>query len=151
MKIKLLVGLKIPDTTAITTFRTLTEELNFNIQSLKRYTYYEFEIDQTKLEKQDIDKLKNKIANTDILVNSNKNTSIICEEFDNSLQGKSVIITELKEDNLALIKTLEKLGFNNIISIKKGVLWSYEADTETIKNATEELLYNKHYQKADYI
>src|SRR3989338_1904119 len=63
---ELLVGLKIPDTTAITAFHTL-ERMGFStVKSLERMDYYLFNFDG------DFDVFKEKIVKVDILVNANK-------------------------------------------------------------------------------
>lgn len=139
MIIELLVGLKIPDTTAITTFRTL-EDLGYKIHKLDRKIYYRFDTDDATF--------KEKIVKTDILVNSNKNTSTVIDDGLNI--PNSVLIQETDDDCAGIISTLKKLGFNNIKSMQQGTLWTFDADADTIKKATEELLYNKHYQKAKY-
>ena len=47
MNVGLFVGLKIPDTTAITTFHTI-EKMGYKIANVKREIYYEFHIDGDK-------------------------------------------------------------------------------------------------------
>ncbi len=146
-EITLLVGLKIPDTTAITTFHAL-EELGFSeIKKLSRLVYYKFSIDG---DEEPVKKFKEKAVKTDVLVNSNKNTSEIVE--GDFAREDSVLIQSLENDCDGLLETLKKLGLNNINSMQQGILWTFETDNkETIKKATEELLYNKHYQKASYL
>ncbi len=138
--IELLVGLKIPDTTAITTFHKM-KELGYKITKLSRLVYYKFDVGC------EIEKFQKKIVNTDILVNSNKNTS-------KTLSGmnipKSVLIQSIENDCDGILETLKKLGFDSIRSMSQGILWTFDASEEEIQKATEDLLYNKHYQKVRY-
>jgi phosphoribosylformylglycinamidine (FGAM) synthase PurS component len=134
MKTKLLVGLKIPDTTAITTHNAM-KKLGYKVGKLKRRVYYEFDKD-----------VSSKAAKIDILVNSNKNTA----EFPDNLPKNSVLVKDLDADNSGLVDTLKKLGLD-IKSVEVGILWIFEgADEPTIKCSAEELLYNKHYQEVEY-
>ena len=149
-EITLLVGLKIPDTTAITTFHTLKEELDYSeIKTLKRLVYYNFLLE----ENIDINQFKEKIVKTDILVNSNKNTSEVIEgEFS---KENSVLVKSIENECQGMIETLSKLGVKGIKEMEKGILWTFDIENqekikETIKKATEELLYNKHYQAVVY-
>ena len=64
MSSELFVGLKIPDTTAITTFKTI-KKLGYNISKLKREIYYKFEGEDSE-----------KLGKVDVLINANKNKSL---------------------------------------------------------------------------
>lgn len=141
MKIILLVGLKIPDTTAITTFNTL-KKLGYGIKKLSRREYFEFEVDESVVESAMV-----KIPKTDILVNSNKNSYLLIKGELN--QKKCALITDSDIDYSGFKKSLCELGLN-VKSVKKGVLWLFESDSETMKKATLELLFNKHYQECKF-
>ena len=66
--VEMIVGLKVPDNTAITALQTLNK-IGFNkIKEVKRKDYYKFFIEGG------IDKFKNQISKVDILVNANKHS-----------------------------------------------------------------------------
>lgn len=139
-KVELFVGLKIPDTTAITTFHTL-ERLGYDIKKLKRQIYYKFEIDGDK------EKFANKVNKVDVLVNANKNT------FSNELskeEGAIYVLVKDRDDKCeGLLSTLkDRLGLKEIKSMEKGVLWALFVDNEEkAKDIAKKLLYNENYQE----
>lgn len=139
-KIELFVGLKIPDTTAITTFHTL-ERLGYDIKKLKRQIYYKFEIDGDK------DSFSSKVNKVDVLVNANKNT------FSNELKKEESAVYVLVKDRddkcEGLLSTLkDRLGLKEIKSMEKGVLWAlFVDDEEKAKEIAKKLLYNENYQE----
>jgi len=138
-KINLYVGLKIPDTTAITTFHTL-EKLGFkNLKKLTREIYCSFEF------RGDESEFKKKISKVDILVNANKNK--VRYELDDD--AVHVLVKDIGDKCEGLCPTLqERLGLKEIISMEKGTLWSLEGvDKETAEKIAKKLLYNKHYQE----
>jgi phosphoribosylformylglycinamidine (FGAM) synthase PurS component len=139
-KVELFVGLKIPDTTAITTFHTL-EKLGYKIENVKREMYYKFDIDG------DIDKFSKKIGKVDILVNANKN------KFSTKLEKEEGAIYVLVKDRgdkcKGLLSTLrDRLGLKEIKSMEKGTLWMIYVDSvDTAKEIAKKLLYNENYQE----
>lgn len=140
--IYLLVGLKIPDTTAITTTNTL-KELGYRIDKVTRLKCYRFEVSDEKAED-----IKMKLPKTDILVNSNKNTYEIRADID----IKDSVIVKDKDTDKTLAPALANLGLEGIKSGEEAIIWTFHgAGDEIIKKATEDLLYNKHYQDAEYI
>ncbi len=160
MKIELFVGLKIPDTTAITTFHTI-EKMGYKIKKVKREIYYKFNVDE------DAEKFCEKIGKVDVLVNANKNKySIKLEKLSNeSEKGLEKLNTFLKEEGAfyilvkdsddkceGLLKTLHKLGLEEIKSMEKGVLWALHVDSEKIaKEIAEKLLFNENYQEIEIL
>ena len=153
-KIKLYVGLKIPDTTAITAFHTL-ERMGFKqLKKLEREDYYEFDVAK------DEDDFAKKIIKVDIVVNANKHYSKISKEdkIDFPLSEHkvvNVIVSDSGNKNLGLLSTLkERMGFSGLIGIKKGVLWRMHVDAkddfaakEIAGMITMNLLFNEHYQE----
>ena len=141
--VELFVGLKIPDTTAITTFHVL-ERLGFKISKIKREIYYKFEIEGN------IEKFSEKVGKTDILVNVNKN------KFTTKLQKEDgtfyILVRDIDDTCEDLLTTLQKLGLKEIKNMQKGVLWSLYVDSEkTAKEIAEKLLYNKNYQEIEIL
>jgi len=153
--IELLVGLKIPDTTAITTLRTINS-IGYKVPTLVRFIYYKFTIENHS------DSLLQKIIKTDILVNANKHNFALLvdgkmhkfgtrEYTDNN----SVVVDNIEDDTQGLKDTLVNLGFKGkdaLNKIETGILWKFD-DTireSMLKEITEELLYNKHYEKIEY-
>ena len=147
-KIELIVGLKIPDTTAITAFHTL-ERMGFDkLEKLKREDYYLFETSDN------FNNFSKRISKADILVNSNKNKFIVKKQKE-PLEDKAlkVLVQDIDDGAKSLLLTLkERLGFKDIKTMEKGVLWSlYFDDTKEGKaiaeDITKKLLCNTNYQK----
>ena len=152
-KVNLLVSLKIPDTVAITAFHTLERMGYDELVSLTRKDYYSFEIEGL------IKDFREKISKVDILVNANKNNY----EFDlknkkNDNYFVNVLVKNF-ENGSGLLSTLkERLGFNNIGKIEKGILWLMEIKAENKNMAeklaekiTNDLLINENYQEFEII
>jgi phosphoribosylformylglycinamidine (FGAM) synthase PurS component len=142
MSLELFVGLKIPDTTAITTFHVL-ERLGYKISKIKREIYYKFDVG-------DVDKFSKKVGKVDVLVNANKN------KFSTELKKQEgafyILVKDIDDSCEDLLTTLHKLGLNEIKSMEKGVLWTLFVDSEKIaKEIAEKLLYNKNYQEIEVL
>ena len=143
MNVELFIGLKIPDTTAITAFYTI-ERMGYKISKVKREVYYKFNIEG------DADKFSKKIGKVDVLVNANKN------RYSNKLEkedGAFYILVKNSDDKCEdLLNTLHKLGLSEIKSIEKGVLWALFVDSKEIaKEITDNLLYNENYQEIEIL
>ena len=151
-KIKLYVSLKTPDKTAITTFHTL-ERLGYKeLKKLEREDYYEFTISG------DDDKFMKDIIKVDILVNANKHIASICKAGEEPADDNTinVIVKDSGDNASALLTTLkERMGFDNISEMQKGVLWKMHLDSkkpkELAEKITKDLLYNEHYQEFEII
>jgi len=142
-KVELFVGLKIPDTTAITTFHTI-ERMGYKIEKVKREIYYKFNIDG------DSENFAKKVGKIDVLVNANKNKYSYKLEKE---EGVFYILVKDSDDKCeGLLNTLHKLGLAEIKSMEKGVLWALHVDSlETAKEIAEKLLYNKNYQEIEIL
>ena len=137
--IEMLVGLKIPDTTAITTLKTLRNMGLKEIKNVARENYFKFYIEG------DENKFKKDISKADILVNANKNYF----RFGSSDSSGIKVLVKDTEDGAGLADTLRSLGFAGIKKIEMGVLWTLEIEgnsREIAKKAAEELLHNGNYQ-----
>lgn len=151
-KIELFVGLKIPDTTAITAFHTLERMGYSKLESLERRDYYGFKI------KGDADEFSREIVKTDILVNANKHTHQIKQEGDKIEKENKceiyVLVKSIDNDANNLMFTLKhRLGFDNIIEMEKGILWKldfnlndYDEAKKLAEDIAKNLLVNSHYQ-----
>ncbi|MBW2980885.1 hypothetical protein KY360_05710 [Candidatus Woesearchaeota archaeon] len=138
-KVELFVGLKIPDTTAITTFHTL-ERMGFDIKKLKRQIYYKFDIDG------DAKAFAKKVNKVDVLVNANKNT--FANELKKEEEAVYVLVKDRDDKCEGLLSTLkQRLGLKEIKSMEKGILWALFVDEENAKEIARKLLYNEHYQE----
>jgi len=137
-KVELFVGLKIPDTTAITTLHTI-EKMGHKIEKIKREIYYKFDVQG------DAEKFSGKVGKIDVLVNANKNNFSLGLEKE---EGAVYILVKDTDDKCSgLLKTLHKLGLTEIKSMEKGVLWALYVDSESIaKNIANRLLHNENYQ-----
>jgi phosphoribosylformylglycinamidine (FGAM) synthase PurS component len=135
--IELFVSLKIPDTTAITTFHTI-ERMGYKVEKVKRELYYKFEVEGNEK------KVAEKIGKVDVLVNANKN------KYSNKLEREEgavyVLVKDTEGDNSGLFTTLHKLGLNGIKSVEKGVLWALFMEEEDAKEVADKLLHNENYQ-----
>ncbi len=137
MIVELFVGLKIPDTTALTTKQTL-ESMNLHVKNLQRYDYYAFEIrgDQKQFEK--------KIASVDVIVNANKNIAL----FSLQQKGIKVLVKNLDGHSESLLYTLtERLEIKGIVKVTRGVVWVMDCSKEMAVEATTLLLYNPNFQE----
>ncbi|MBW2974525.1 hypothetical protein KY366_02305 [Candidatus Woesearchaeota archaeon] len=138
-KAELFVGLKIPDTTSITTLHTL-EKMGYKIKKVKREIYYSFDIEGNAKE------FTKKIGKVDVLVNANKNKySIKLEKEEGAF---CILVKDIGDKCKSLLETLHKLGLEEIKSMEKGVLWALYVDSEkTAKEIAGKLLYNENYQE----
>lgn len=141
------VSLKIPDTTAITTFHTL-EKLGFTeLKKLKREIAYSFEING------DTAKFREKAGKVDILVNANKNNVRYGTDDD----AIHVLVKDADGADSLLSTLKDRLGLKEINSMEKGTLWSlyFDCDKEKAKKLAEEiadkLLFSQHYQEMKII
>ncbi|MBR9699873.1 hypothetical protein GOV09_05435 [Candidatus Woesearchaeota archaeon] len=146
MKIRLLVKLKIPDTTCITAFHTL-EKMGFKeLKKLEREDFYEFEV------LKDAEKFMKDIVQTDIVVNANKHSTSIYKVED-APKHETFNAVVINKGDAPLFKTLrEQLGFDNLHSMRQGVLWKMHVDSkETAEKILKDLLYSEHYQEYEFI
>lgn len=141
--VELFVGLKIPDTTAITTFHTL-ERMGYKVSKVKREIYYKFDIEGN------AEKFSKKIGKVDVLVNVNKNKYSLKLEKE---EGAVYILVKDSDDKCeGLLKTLHKLRLKEIKGMEKGVLWALYVDSKKIaKEIAENLLYNENYQEIEIL
>jgi phosphoribosylformylglycinamidine (FGAM) synthase PurS component len=143
--VEFIVGLKVPDNTAITALQALWKLGYEKIREINRADYYKFLIDE------DVDKFREKISKVDILVNANKHF------FEFSLQKNAsirILVKNTNNEGIGLLAILKKrLGFKNIANLEKGVLWSLKIDAnendarKIAERACKELLVNEHYQE----
>lgn len=152
---ELFVRLIIPDNTARTAFHTL-ERMGYNkLKSLNREDYYKFTVEDGN-EKE----FNEKIGKVDVLVNFNKNRFRI-KRPDKAFEENNevrVLVKNIDDDCAGLLSTLQnRLGFMEIKSMEKGVLWAFDFDAkkeEAEKLAmeiTEKLLANRHYQIHNFV
>src|SRR3989338_9017907 len=107
--IEMIVGLKVPDTTAITTLQTL-QKLGFSkIKDVKKEDYYKFFIEGSE------NKFRENISKVDVLVNANKHLYSFEVKKDESVK---ISVKNINESNEGLLMTLKKrLGFKELKSI----------------------------------
>ncbi len=157
MEIEMIVELLIPDTTALTAYHTLQKTGFKQLKRLKREDYYRFSV-----ETHDFERMSEELGKIDILVNANKNrfkTKLAEQPFEgkweNNLNIVRVLVQDIDNKDGGLLKTLQdRLGFKNIKSMERGVLWvlyletvSQEESNKTAVEIAEKLLVNKHYQE----
>lgn len=141
----MIVSLKVPDTTAITTLQTL-QKLRFNkIKDVKRADYYKFLVEG------DEKKFKEKISKVDILVNANKHSFEFSIKNDGAIK---LLVKNINDDGSGILSTLKnRLEFKNIKKAEKAILWSLMIDAEEkeagkiAEKAAKDLLVNEHYQE----
>ena len=159
--IEMFVSLKVPDNVAITAFNTIKRIGFKDLKKLERADYYKFDI------KDNAKDFKEKISNADILVNANKhkyNFELDNEKTNNkknknnfknqkNKDKKINILVQDLDNGTALLSTLkERLGFDNIKKLEKGILWTMHFDKKTnakkiSMDITKNLLMNENYQK----
>ncbi len=141
--VELFVGLKIPDTTAITTFHTI-ERMGIGVNKVKREIYYRFDIEG------DASRFSDKVSKIDVLVNANKNKFSL--KLDKEEGVFYILVKESDDKCSGLLKTLHKLGLSEIKSMEKGVLWSLYVDSLDIaKEIASKLLFNENYQDIEVL
>ena len=165
--VEMIVSLKMPDNTAITTLQTL-QKIGFNkIKDVKREDYYKFLIEGNE------QKFKDKICKVDILVNANKhsyqfsipkekNVKILVkptkiEDFRDTKNPNDFLVN-MNDDGSGLLSTLKnRLGFKDIKKAEKATLWSLSIDADEkeakkiAEKAAKELLVNEHYQEYEIL
>lgn len=149
----MIVGLKIPDTTAKSALQAFKDQKIHEINDLQRWIYYEFEHSGSSKE------FGRRAARIDILVNANKNTVKILESKANLKEMLSpraaVIVEDIDDKSASLTSTLrDRLGLQELNGLRKGVLWAITAsgDSKRISEyAVKNLLYNIHYQTYEVI
>ena len=143
--VEMIVSLKVPDNTAITTLQTLQKIGFAKIKDIGRSDYYKFLIEG------DAGRFKEKISKVDLLVNANKHSYNFFIANDKNFK---ILIKNIDDDGSGLLATLrDRLGFKNIKKVDKAILWSLaiEADEKEsgkiAENAAKELLANEQYQE----
>lgn len=143
--VEMTVGLKVPDTTAITALQTLHKIGFSNIKDVRKSDYYMFSIEGNE------EKFKSQICKVDILVNANKHAYDFQIPKDNNAK---ILVKNINDDGSSLLSTLKKrLGFKNIEKVEKAILWSLAIDADEnearkiAEKAATELLINAHYQE----
>lgn len=151
--VELIVGLKIPDTTAITALDTIHNMGFEKVKNLIRETYYEFFIAQSDK------KFENDISKVDILINVNKNNfKFAVERKQKELSEVTIAVKNIGDNNESLLSTLTtNLGFKNINKIEKKILWTLVIDSsesgarKTAAEIADKLLTNRHFQEYEMI
>ncbi len=154
MEIEMTVRLLIPDTTAITTFHAIEKMGIGSVRKLKRDDYYKFGCDG------DFKKVSEDLGKVDVIVNANKHKYFAKkpgEPFSGDFEGMSnvrVLVQDIDDKDGGLLSMLkERLGFTNVSSVEKGVLWTLGIDASgdeaenVAKEVAENLLSNKHCQQ----
>lgn len=143
--VEMIVSLKVPDNTAITTLQTL-QKIGFNnVKDVKKADYYKFSVEG------DEEKFREKISKVDILVNANKHSCDFSIKNDGTVK---ILVKNINDDGSSILSTLKnRLGVKNIKSVEKAVLWSLTIDADEseakkiAEKAAKELLVNEHYQE----
>jgi phosphoribosylformylglycinamidine (FGAM) synthase PurS component len=161
--VEMVVGLKVPDNTAITALQTL-QKIGLNkINGVKREDYYKFFIEG------DAEKFKKQVPKVDILVNANKHYHDFSVKKDGSVKilvksskiedfrdpkNPKDFLGNINDNGGGILSTLKnRLGFKNITKIEKGTLWSLGIDSDDQEarkiadKAAKELLVNENYQE----
>ena len=147
--IEMVVRLKVPDTTAITTLQTL-QKLGFNkIKDVQRADYYKFLVEGNE------EKFKNQISKVDIIVNANKHAYDFELKKDNKVK---ISVKNIDDDGSGLLSTLKnRLGFKNVKRAEKAVMWALAIDADEkeakmiAEKAAKDLLANEHYQEYEIL
>lgn len=140
--VEMLVGLKIPDGTALSAKQALHEMGFTQLASVARYMYYRFSFSGKE------DEFRKNIAGVDILVNANKHGV----SFGMPDDGTVKVLVQDRERQMGLMNTLrERLGIAGINGVETGTLWAFSIEGKNQKELAakmaEELLANVHYQR----
>ncbi len=146
--IELYVGLKIPDTTAITALQTIWRMGHALVKQLFREELYQFTISG------DENEFKERIRQVDILVNANKNTAYFSQQKKQEKYPEvRVIVSDVGETYEGLRQKLTtQLGISGIQKISKKIVWTLIIDAsqqnaeKTANKLSEKLFSNRHYQ-----
>jgi phosphoribosylformylglycinamidine cyclo-ligase len=156
--IEMTVGLKIPDTTAITAFKALQRMGIKELKSLKRSQYYRFRVSG------DPSRAAEQLGKTDIIVNANKNTFFTkpagdpFPQEDSGLFTIRVLVKDMENNDRGLPQVMrERLGMGFIDSVETGVLWTmgFDAERERAWKVARDLgnrfFANLNYQEAKFL
>lgn len=156
--IDMTVGLKIPDTTAITAFKALQRMGIKELKSLKRHQYYRFRVSG------DPSSAAEQLGRTDIIVNANKNTFFTkpagdpFPQEDTGLFTIRVLVKDLENSDRGLPQVMrQRLGMGFVESAETGVLWTmgFDAERERAWKIARDLgnrfFANLNYQEARFL
>ena len=170
INVELVVGLKIPDVTALTAANAIRRRLGYGeaLESLERADYYRIEID---VDERDLaEKLAREMAEqTNLFVNPNKHMYDVRFPEDRGENAQAdgawvvnVLVTSPDDssgDGIASALT-GRLGYDQVEGVDTGVLWTLhiraesEAEAREIaekitvtRSQSEGLLMNPHFQE----
>lgn len=151
------VGLKIPDTTAITAFKALQRMGVKGLKGLKRSDYYRFRVSC------DIGEASGRLGKTDVIVNANKNTFHAkpagkpFPEEDWDLLTIRVLVKD-SQGNQGLLRTLrDRLGMGFVEGLETGVLWTLGFDAgkerawKTARDLGNRFFANLNFQEVQFL
>lgn len=133
---ELLIDLIITDNEAVTVQNTL-RHIGFNDVEIKRKTYWEVQYN----EKPDLDSL----IKSGELLNSNKEK--IISELPKDYHNILVFYKGNYEGKGKLSTLRNRLGFNEITDIKKGVLWQIKCKEEDLDKILSTNIFYNHYSQ----
>ena len=143
--VEMLVGLKIPDSTALSARQALHEMGFRQLSGLARYAYYSFEVEGS------AEQFRKKISGVDILANANKHSV----SFGMPREGIRALVQDREKPDGLMSTLRERLGVREIKGMGVGTLWVFSIDgksqKEAAKRMTEELLVNPHYQRYSFL
>ncbi|MEK6808734.1 MAG: hypothetical protein AABY14_03545 [Nanoarchaeota archaeon] len=159
MQVEILVELKIPDTTAITTFQIL-KRIGYNrLTKVRRMEYYKFSINGS------LETFTKEIIKADPIINVNKHRYYIQKKFSWNFffQGDkelvvSILVKNIKKEIRLLGILKNRLGLNQIKDMESGILWGlYFENTNKIVarklsiEIAKKLLVNENYQRFEIL
>jgi phosphoribosylformylglycinamidine (FGAM) synthase PurS component len=156
--VEVFVSLRVPDRVALTALRTLTTVMDYgeDLISLEREDYYTVRVD-AKTEGKAVEYVKNMVGETTVFANPNKETAEVVPKTRPVSKGDMVAVLVYPKPGIvseSLKERLVRLGYDNVESVGRGVLWRLElrgddklgsaAAVAVTKSRTEGLLLNPH-------
>lgn len=156
--VEVFVSLRIPDRVALTALRTLTVEMNYgeDLISLEREDYYAVRV-AAKTQDEAVEYVKKMVDETTIFANPNKETGEVVPKTRPVSKGDVVAVLVYPKPGIkseSLKERLVRLGYDNVESIGRGVLWKLElrgddklgaaAEIAVTRSRTDGLLFNPH-------
>jgi phosphoribosylformylglycinamidine (FGAM) synthase PurS component len=137
--VELFVVLKVPDTVALTAQDTIKRKMGYGetLKYLMRADYWKIGLDyddRTAAE----ERLHEIIEKTNIFINPNKHFYSIDKKPLAKCMGAfsvNVLVSEMSDDEIDIITSLHRQGFTEIKSVETGVLWHFELQTNSQKDA----------------
>lgn len=152
------MSLRVPDRVALTALRTLTTVMDYgdDLVSLEREDYYTIRV-AAETQDEAVEHVKKMVDETTVFANPNKETVEVVPKTRPVSEDDVVAVLVYPKPGIrseSLKERLARLGYDNVESVGRGVLWKLElrggdklgtaADIAVTRSRTDGLLFNPH-------